>query len=160
MRQVKTLNWPQQYVASACTLYAPIMWQHMPEPGGSFTFSYFDIAIVNSISSCPHDSTDKSRQACDSLSVPYLKDMSEFVCVLVRACVCVYMCWNRKGSSWQTADANITRVRKQAHVVVEGGGWTKRVEDRRESGWSRGEGSKSVRKRLIPGLLKLRKSWK
>lgn len=68
-------------------LYAPIMWQHMPEPGGSFTFSYFDIAIVNSISSCPHDSTDKSRQACDSLSVPYLKDMSEFVCVLVRACV-------------------------------------------------------------------------
>lgn len=72
-----------------CTrLYAPIMWQHMPEPGGSFTFSYFDIAIVNSISSCPHDSTDKSRQACDSLSVPYLKDMSEFVRVVVRECVC------------------------------------------------------------------------
>lgn len=56
-------------------------------------------------------------------------------------------------SSWQTADADTMGARE----------WGWRCEEEilsRKDGGSGGERSKSVRKRLIPGLLKSWKSWK
>lgn len=49
--------------------------------GGGLAFCDFGTAIAKSIFVCPHDSTHKRRQTCESVCVPYLKDMSEFVCV-------------------------------------------------------------------------------
>lgn len=65
-------------------LYVHIVKQHVTVSGGRLAFCDFDTAIAKSIFVCPHDSTHQPRQACESVCVPYLKDMSEFVCVCVR----------------------------------------------------------------------------
>lgn len=41
------------------------------------------VGTAKSILVCPQDSTHKPRQTREGVCVPYLKDMSDFVCVCV-----------------------------------------------------------------------------
>lgn len=138
---------------SMCTTFS---FSHTVYVSGKLLCSDFGCANARSTFARLPESTHKPRQKRRRVCVPLYKG-----CVWMQIIVCgVGVCAWYGGIEKVQIDKLQTPTLHwwESKQVRAGVAWQNGWRRKKRWGWAREEGSKSVRKRLIPGLLKLRKS--